>query len=292
MAMFLAISIPTFAWADDPLPPLPPLTDPATGIARPGKIVWADLFVDDVELAREFYTQLFGWTWRWITPDRRTYGILEHDGLLIAGIAHLDPDKAEDPYGRWVHYLSTENVQGVAEATVAAGGRILLEPRVHAERGEFAIAADSEGAIFGLLNSQSGDPGDYRAEEGEWLWHVLYSRQVNSSALFYQERFDYEMFEYAWNDETRRLVLASQDYARASVSPIPEDDQDNRPAWIGFIKTADVPGAVARAEALGAEVLFAPSPDVHNNGIAIIADPLGGIIGLLSWVTTDGEDQP
>ena len=179
-----------------------------------------------------------------------------------------------------------------ARLPVAVVETQLWPVRVHAERGEFAIAADSEGAIFGLLNSQSGDPGDYRAEEGEWLWHVLYSRQVNSSALFYQERFDYEMFEYAWNDETRRLVLASQDYARASVSPIPEDDQDNRPAWIGFIKTADVPGAVARAKALGAEVLFAPSPDVHNNGIAIIADPLGGIIGLLSWVTTDGGDQP
>ena len=121
---------------------------------------------------------------------------------------------------------------------------------------------------------------------------MLYSRSVNSAALFYQERFGYELFEYEWEIDKPRVILASQDYARASVSPMPEDRAEARPAWVGFVMTADVPDAVARAEALGAEVLFAPSEDVHGNGIAVLADPLGGVFGLLSWVFPDEEASP
>ena len=276
----------------DELPPLPPLTDPATGVDLPGKIVWADLFVDDVEAARDFYTRMFGWSWQWITGDTRTYGVLLHDGLAVAGIAYLDPDEAPDPYGRWVHYLSTGDVQGVTSAATERGGRVLLAPRTHGERGEFSILADPEGAIFGTIDSQTGDPGDYRAIEGEWLWHVLYSRSVNASAQFYEEQFGYSLYEYEWEEDKPRLILASQDYARASISPMPEEEEDARPAWIGFVMTEDVPAAVARAQTLGAEVLFAPSEEVHQNGIAILADPQGGIFGLLSWIFPEEETQP
>jgi hypothetical protein len=217
--------------------------------------------------------------------------VLTHDGLPIAGIAYLDPDKAPDPYGRWVHYLSTGDVAGVTGATTERGGRVLLAPRTHGDRGEFSILADPEGAIFGAIRSDAGDPGDYRAIEGEWLWHVLYSRSVNASAQFYEENFGYALFEYEWEEDKPRLILASQDYARASVSPMPEEE-DARPAWIGFVMTEDVPAAVAKAQVLGAEVLFAPSEEVHRNGIAILADPQGGIFGLLSWVFPDEEAQP
>jgi predicted enzyme related to lactoylglutathione lyase len=280
------------ATADDALPELPPLVDPATHAGLTGKIVWADLFVDDVERAREFYTGLFGWGWRWVTEDRATYGLLLRDGVPVAGIAYLDPDRSPAPYARWVHYVSTTDVPEVAVATTAGGGRVLLTPRSYPERGEFSVLADPEGAIFGTMDSIAGDPGDYRARDGEWLWHVLYSRNMNSAARFYGDRFGYELFEYAWREDQPRLVLASQGYARASISPMPANREDAHAAWVGFVMTADVPATVARARSLGAEVLFPPSPEDHDNGIAIIADPLGGIVGLLSWVFDDGERQP
>lgn len=280
------------AGATGPLPPLPPLTDPGTGLELTGKMVWADLFVDDIDRARDFYTALFGWTWRPVSAAAPAYGLLLLDGEPVAGIAYLDPDSSPAPYGRWVHYVSTRDVTGVTAATKARGGRVLLEPRTYAERGRFAILADPEGAIFGALDAFAGDPEDFRAAPGAWLWHVLYSRHLNSAASFYADRFGYELFEYAWEEGRPRLVLASQGYARASLSPMPEERDDAQPAWVGFVLTADVPATVARARALGAEVLFEPSPDAHDNGIAVIADPLGGIIGLLRWVFDEAEGRP
>ena len=50
--------------AEDSLPPLPALTDPATDENIPGKIVWADYFTSDLDLARRFYGELFDWEWR------------------------------------------------------------------------------------------------------------------------------------------------------------------------------------------------------------------------------------
>jgi hypothetical protein len=280
------------AGAADALPPLPPLTDPATGLGLTGKIVWADLFVDDVGRARDFYTALFGWTWRPVSDSEPAYGLLLRDGQPVAGIVHIDPDQSAAPYGRWVHYVSTADVAAVTAATEDRGGRVLLSPRTYPERGEFAILADPEGAIFGAMDAAAGDPGDFRVETGEWLWHVLYSRNINSAASFYEQRFGYELFEYAWEPDRPRLVFASQGYARASVSPMPPEREDAHAAWVGFVYATDVPGAVERARALGAEVLFEPSPDTHDNGIAVIADPLGAVIGLLRWVFDDEGAQP
>ena len=122
------------------------------------------------------------------------------------------------------------------------------------------------------------------------LWILVALFATAASAQFYEVKFGYSLFEYDWEDDKPRMILASQDYARASISPMPEEE-DARPAWIGFVMTEDVPAAVAKAQALGAEVLFAPSEDVHQNGIAILAGPQGGIIGLLSWIFPEEPEE-
>jgi len=48
----------------------PPLNDPATREAHPGKFVWAELFTADSAAATRFYTGVFGWTAYAIHPPR------------------------------------------------------------------------------------------------------------------------------------------------------------------------------------------------------------------------------
>jgi predicted enzyme related to lactoylglutathione lyase len=44
----------------------------------------------------------------------------------------------------------------------------------------------------------------------------------------------------------------------------------------------DVAAAVGRATANGGRILFAPRPDYYGGHIAVIADPLGGVIGIVN----------
>ena len=47
-----------------------------------------------------------------------------------------------------------------------AGGRVLAPPQKMPKRGEQAVFADPEGALFGVVKSSSGDPEDFLAEPG------------------------------------------------------------------------------------------------------------------------------
>ena len=49
--------------------------------------------------------------------------------------------------------------------------------------------------MFGVLASSSGDPPDYLASPGAWIWSALLVRDPDQEASFYQKVFDYEVFD-------------------------------------------------------------------------------------------------
>ena len=67
---------------------------------------------------------------------------------------------------RWFGYISVANVERAKRAVTKAGGRVLAAPQKMPKRGEQAVFADPEGALFGVIKSSSGDPEDFLAEPG------------------------------------------------------------------------------------------------------------------------------
>ncbi|MGI9330584.1 MAG: VOC family protein [Gammaproteobacteria bacterium] len=279
--------------AEDSLPLLPALTDPATGENIPGKIIWADYFTSDLDLARRFYGELFDWEWRWVVnePGKR-YGMFYADGLPMAGIAEKAATDANRAYGRWIYYISVEDVGATLAMLDEQGGSTLLDRRDYAERGSFAVVADADGVLFGVLNSSSGDPADYRAEPGEWIWFNLYTRNASESAGFYASLFNYDTHapEAGGNEsEVLDIFLARQNYSRAGVRQL-STGSESQPTWIGYIRVSDVNAMVARATDLGGEAIFKPDDSVVEGDLAVVSDPVGAPIGLLRW-TFDEEAQ-
>lgn len=278
-------------------PPLPPLNDPAVAEHLPGKFVWADLFTNELPAARRFYAELFGWEWRPVSEGRRgRYGILHRDGEAIAGIAHLDPPDVEGPYARWIHYLSVSDVTVAMEGAVEHGGRSLLPAREVAERGEFAVLADPEDAPFGVLHSSSGDPPDFRAEVGEWLWIGLFARDAQAAARFYGSTFGYDVYERGDHSEVLDFVLAQSGYSRAGVAQL-GPTSEAKPIWLGYVRVDDLAGSLEKAASLGGKVLYAPEDGELAGVLAIVEDPFGTPIGLMRWdpdeaAASDAEAAP
>jgi hypothetical protein len=279
-ALIIAMSIVQPALPAEQTAPLPPLTEPSTDEVLTGKFVWGDLFTSDVELSRTFYEQLFGWQWELISKPPRTYGMFYADGIAVAGIVHRAPITGTAGYGRWVHYVSVEDVSAAQQLTQRRGGRVLLTRQQILDRGEFAVVADPDDAIFGLMRSSSGDPGDYRAAVGEWLWFQLFTRDPVSAARFYKSLAGYSASEREDSHDIVDLVLASTGYARASIGAL-SDESKASPTWVGFIRVADVSAITARVRELGGEVLYESTVQVSD--LAIIADPNGATLGLLRW---------
>lgn len=276
--------------ADRKLPPLPPLNEPATEDRLPGKFIWADVFTSDISGTRRFYQGLFGWDWRWISeqPDHR-YGMFYRDGVAVAGVAHRESPDPDATYARWIHYISVEDVEAAASRVLDRGGRTLLPRRNIPHRGEFAILADPEGAPFGILNSSSGDPPDFRPEIGEWLWVGLVARSAAAASKFYASAFGYEVYERDDPSEVVDFVLAESGYSRAAIAELAPESR-SKPTWVGFVRVEDVGAALDKTRALGGEVLYVPQSDALRGVLAVIADPSGAPIGLMRW--SGPEDAP
>jgi predicted enzyme related to lactoylglutathione lyase len=247
-----------------------------------GKLIWAELVTPDLAAAKHFYGGLFGWTFDDVRTGDTLYTVAKLDHAPVAGLVQrpLRPDKPAQP--AWLTFLSVPSVHQAREVILAHGGKELSALRAYRLRGQQAMYTDPQGAVFAILNSHSGDPPDVLAAPGEWIWSALMTRDPNTAAAFYQEVFGFEVFELPSSPRGEHLLLASEQFARGSVNPLPRDD--TQPHWVNFVRVNDVARAAEAARALGGRVLVEPHPDRHGGGmVALLADPAGAAIGVMDW---------
>ena len=285
MATFLGLGLlfSTFGCANKASSPppqqLPPLTTVSGSPRLPGKFVWADLVTDDLPAARTFYSDLFGWTFQTIG----TYTVMANLERPICGLFQRPRPKEGSAQPRWFGYISTSNV-GRSERTVTkSGGRVLFPPQEFPKRGEQAVFADPEGAVFGVVKSSSGDPEDLLAEPGDWIWIQLLSRDARKAAEFYRSVAGYEIVGNTSSNRLSDYVLTSEGYARATIRTIPKANTQVQPTWLPFVRVKKISESLDRAKQLGGKVLIEPKPEVFDGKACVIADPTGAAVGLLEW---------
>src|SRR5262245_1081199 len=257
---------------------VPPLTEVPDAPRLPGKFVWADLVTDDVPAARRFYAQLFGWTFR----ETGDYSVAANDERPLCGIFQRARPKDRVAEPRWFGYISVADVERAEREVTKRGGRVLAVPRGVPDRGEQAVFADPEGAVFGVVESSSGDPEDFLAEPGDWIWIQLLSRDARKAAEFYRDVAGYEVVENA-ADRSSDYVLVSEGYARATVRTISSARPQVQPTWLPFVRVKSASESLALAKRLGGRALLEPRPELFEGRVAVVADPTGAAIGLFEW---------
>ena len=260
-------------------PVLPPLTTVPGSPRLPGKFVWADLVTDDVVSARKFYEGLFGWSFQ----IAGSYTIAINNDRPLCGMFQRERPKDRPAQPRWFGYISTSSLGRAEKAVTRLGGRVLAAPQKFPKRGEQAVFADPEGAVFGVLKSSAGDPEDLLPDPGDWVWIQLLSRDARKAADFYRTVAGYEVVQNTTSNRLSDYVLVSEGYARATVRTIPGGNAQVQPTWLPFVRVTNVAQSVARAKELGGEVRVEPRPEVFDGKVAVVADPTGAAIGLLEW---------
>ena len=253
-------------------PELPPISE--SGTHSPGKIVWRDLLTSDVDEAGRFYEQLLGWETERLSDG---YRLILFEGRPIGGIARKDDDETA---AQWVPFMSVADVDRAVGTVEASGSEVYLSPIDLPKRGTLALVADPQGAAFGVMRSEGGDPADRKAAIGDWLWNELWLEDPDAVLPFYQklaglrpESVDADGVDYRF--------LESDGVPRAGLVKRPESVIRN--TWVNYVRVEDPSDMARRAEALGGRVLMAPRPDVRRGSVAIIADPTGGAILLQKW---------
>lgn len=124
-----------------------------------GTFVWDELATDDVEGAKRFYTEVFGWrTEDMDMGEAGTYTLLKRNGDPDAGgIAQKQPGA---PSGAvWYPYLATDDLDAGVSKAKELGATVILEPVEMPTVGRFAILIDPTGATFGLFKTSEESAG-------------------------------------------------------------------------------------------------------------------------------------
>ncbi len=262
----------------------PPITDPPTEFRHTGRFVWGELLTRDVGAAAEFYGKVFGWTFETYGPsdDRKTYTVVLSGGTPIGGMVYASPreDKDEHRSARWVGLISVPDVQAAAQWVEKDGGKVLMAPRQLGARGTAALFTDPEGGLFGVIDSATGDPGDYLTEDNQWLWIELWADDAAKMAAFYKGIGGYEVVDGAAKGESAGFRLKSEGYARAGILPKPAKKMPT--TWIPYVRVANVDDTVARASAAGARTVMKPA-QAHGTSMAILVDPTGAPFAVAEW---------
>lgn len=244
-----------------------------------GKFVWHDLVTDDPAAARRFYGELLGWTFEEAErPGGGPYTLAKSGSRYVAGLLQLaDPGDGTD-YSRWLAYLSVADVDAAVRQTRAAGGSALREPRQVGQVGRAAVIRDPQGAVLGLLRSERGDPDDSAPlVHGRVAWNELLTDDDAAAVAYYRA-----LAGYGVTRATRRggtyFTLSAGERPRAGVLQNPMAGTPS--IWLTHFAVSDAAAAARKAAELGATVLLAPSAQLRDGRMALIADPTGAILAL------------
>jgi uncharacterized protein len=255
---------------------------PATDTHAPGTPCWIDLQTSDLDRARSFYGDVFGWTADDPNPDFGSYVNFRSRGVLVAGLMLADEQAPVSDV--WSVYLATDDAEKTTELAVAAGAQVIVPPMRVGDMGTMGFVADPTGAAVGLWQ-----PGSHRgfgrvAEPGAPSWWELLTRDHDGAVAFYREAFGWRTHVLSDTDAFRYTVALDAD-GEGQVAGVMDASAllppDVPPHWGVYLGVADADRAVARITELGGTVVMAPE-DTEFGRIAHVTDPMGANLRIVA----------
>ncbi len=243
-----------------------------------GKPIWFDLATPDPQGAKEFYTGLFGWEWADVgMSGGNTYHMAIKGDANIAG---MFADNASDGAGGvWINRVNVKDAEDTAKRIEANDGSVISGPNNADGWGVTARVATPEGAVFGLWQSLMGYGADVFGEPGAVCWVEYHTRDLVAAKEFYSEVFGagFEEITVPANDGsgaefTLTMLSISGEQMPCAFVQLP--DESMSASWATYFMVEDIHSSVAKAQSLGAELVFGVI-DVPHGSLGPLIDPQG-----------------
>lgn len=256
-----------------------------------GNPCWYELGTSDTDRARAFYAGLLGWQVQDAGMEGFTYLLAQSDGDMVAGMMGLDA-QAGSPPPHWLVYVAVDDCDRTAADIAAAGGRVVRGPEDIPGTGRFAVAADPQGAHFGILQpdtsrmsaadiakADAGQGAFDQRKAGHGNWHELMSPDPAAGFAFYAALFGwtkgeamdmgemgtYQLFRHKGADIGGMMGLGA--------SPVPH--------WLPYFGVNGIDDAVRRVTDTGGAIQYGPM-EVPGGAFVIGAtDPQGAWFALV-----------
>lgn len=246
---------------------------------EPGSFCWFENGTSDLEKAKSFYAEIFGWEPVDVPmpgEGQAMYTLMKSAGDDVAGMYELSGPQFEGVPPHWLSYVCVEDADACAAKAAGLGATTMMEPFDVPGVGRMAFFSDLTGAHFAVFQ-----PGDHRGagSTGNLGWVELHTRDVARARDFYAALFDWGVKEDKAGSYTE-FQLGGRSIA--GMMAIPEERQEQVPDhWLPYALIDDCDAIVDRAATLGATIVV-PSQDVPDVGrFAVFADPGGAHLAVI-----------
>lgn len=123
---------------------------PGVFTTEPGGLSWNELMCRDVPKAREFYSQLFGWTFEGMPMGDVEYTLIKNDGVDAGGMMPMTDPRFEGVPNHWMVYFAVADCEATAAKVTATGGQVHVPP-TEIPVGTFSVLGDPQGGSFSII---------------------------------------------------------------------------------------------------------------------------------------------
>jgi uncharacterized protein len=245
----------------------------------PGTPCWVDIGTD-LDLAKPFYTSLFGWTTMDAGPPEETggYGFFMKGDKMVAGYG---PQMNPGPPA-WASYICTTDADETAQKVEAAGGTVVMPPMDVMEAGRMAVFQDASGGFFSVWQPGQHIGAGLANEPGAFSWNELNTRDVDGSIAFYPSVFGwtYEKHDMEGPITSYTEWMLDGNTIGGMLSMPPMVPAEVPTFWLVYFAVADLDASLAKVQELGGSVMM-PGMTVDAGRFAVIMDPHGATLALI-----------
>jgi predicted enzyme related to lactoylglutathione lyase len=244
-----------------------------------GTPCWVDLMTPDLERAKRFYGELFGWEFTDTGEEGGHYHLATKNGKQVAGIGPKQPDQPGPAV--WVTYLWADDADAVSQRVNKAGGNVFMGPMDVPGAGRMALAADSTGAVFGVWQGREHRGSQLANEPGSFTWNENLNDNPTAARSFYEQVFDYEYDKFPdFPGEYHTFKVKGRQ--RGGIGAKPAQIPAGTPNfWNTYFSVADSDAAVAAVTRLGGKVMVPPT-DTSVGRMAVVEDVAGTGFSIIS----------
>jgi predicted enzyme related to lactoylglutathione lyase len=244
----------------------------------PGTFSWVELLTPDVDDAKRFYSGLFGWDYE-DSPvgEGNFYSMASVGGKYVAGTYSPPPEQGTPP--NWLSYVTTDDVDRLAERAGELGATVMAGPFDVLEAGRMAVLQDPTGAVFGTWQARDHIGAQLVNAPGALTLNQLNTSDPEAAQRFYNELFEWRIDAVDTGGGPPYWGIYRADGSLNGGMMTLADDAQAPSHWLAYFVADDLDDAARRIPELGGEVVVPPTP-VPGGRFAVARDPQDAYFAL------------
>ncbi|RVW02615.1 VOC family protein [Rhodococcus spongiicola] len=240
---------------------------------------WVDLQTPDQLGAKDFYADVFGWSYHDLSnPDGSVYSIAMLRGERVAAIAPLPPGSSPvDTPPTWNTFITVDDVDAATARVAPAGGKLILQAFDVGDAGRMAFVADPTGAEVGLWQAREHVGATLVNETGTLIWNELVTDRPETALAFYESVVGLGSAPMPGPGHYTVLQVNGDGVGGCAKPPRPEVPNH----WHVYFSVDETDAAVENIIAKGGALMADPYDLPRLGRMAVLSDPQGAVFSVM-----------